>query len=77
TTQFGTIFESKDNEYLKERAADIRDVSKRVLSHSLGVELPNPSMIDESGGIVGNDLKPFDTAQLNKELVQGFATNID
>ncbi|HFN8972956.1 TPA: phosphoenolpyruvate--protein phosphotransferase [Staphylococcus aureus] len=76
TTQFVTIFESVDNEYMKERAADIRDVSKRVLSHILGVELPNPSMIDESVVIVGNDLTPSDTAQLNKEFVQGFATNI-
>ncbi|MBE5662205.1 phosphoenolpyruvate--protein phosphotransferase [Staphylococcus sp. SS21] len=76
TTQFVTIFESMDNEYMKERAADIRDVSKRVLSHILGVELPNPSMIDESVVIVGNDLTPSDTAQLNKQFVQGFATNI-
>ncbi|MBU5100655.1 phosphoenolpyruvate--protein phosphotransferase [Staphylococcus aureus] len=76
TTQFVTIFESMDNEYMKERAADIRDVSKRVLSHILGVELPNPSMIDESVVIVRNDLTPSDTAQLNKEFVQGFATNI-
>ncbi|HAR4802118.1 TPA: phosphoenolpyruvate--protein phosphotransferase [Staphylococcus aureus] len=76
TTQFVTIFESMDNEYMKERAADIRDVSKRVLSHVLGIELPNPSMIDESVVIVGNDLTPSDTAQLNKEFVQGFATNI-
>ncbi|HGO2091054.1 TPA: phosphoenolpyruvate--protein phosphotransferase [Staphylococcus aureus] len=76
TIQFVTIFESMDNEYMKERAADIRDVSKRVLSHILGVELPNPSMIDESVVIVGNDLTPSDTAQLNKEFVQGFATNI-
>lgn len=76
TAQFVTIFESMDNEYMKERAADIRDVSKRVLSHILGVELPNPSMIDESVVIVGNDLTPSDTAQLNKEFVQGFATNI-
>ncbi|EOB0703167.1 TPA: phosphoenolpyruvate--protein phosphotransferase [Staphylococcus aureus] len=76
TTQFVTIFESMDNEYMKERAADIRDVSKRVLSHILGVELPNPNMIDESVVIVGNDLTPSDTAQLNKEFVQGFATNI-
>ncbi|MFS8227314.1 phosphoenolpyruvate--protein phosphotransferase [Staphylococcus aureus] len=76
TTQFVTIFESMDNEYMKERAADIRDVSKRVLSHILGVELPNPSMIDESVVIVGNDLTPSDTAQFNKEFVQGFATNI-
>lgn len=61
---------------MKERAADIRDVSKRVLAHLLGVDLPNPSMIDESVVIIGNDLTPSDTAQLNKEFVQGFVTNI-
>lgn len=61
---------------MKERAADIRDVSKRVLAHILGVELPNPSIIDESVVIIGNDLTPSDTAQLNKEFVQGFVTNI-
>lgn len=76
TGQFITIFESMDNEYMKERAADIRDVSKRVLAHIFGVELPNPSMIDESVVIIGNDLTPSDTAQLNKEFVQGFVTNI-
>src|SRR5699024_4731315 len=75
TGQFITIFENMDNEYMKERAADIRDVSKRVLAHILGVELPNPSMIDESVVIIGNDLTPSDTAQLNKEFVQGFETN--
>ncbi|MFF5908299.1 phosphoenolpyruvate--protein phosphotransferase [Staphylococcus cohnii] len=76
TGQFITIFEAMDNEYMKERAADIRDVSKRVLAHILGVELPNPSMIEESVVIIGNDLTPSDTAQLNKEFVQGFVTNI-
>ncbi|PWZ94665.1 phosphoenolpyruvate--protein phosphotransferase, partial [Staphylococcus pseudintermedius] len=38
TQNFITIFESMDNEYMKERAADIRDVAKRVLAHILGVE---------------------------------------
>ncbi|WP_294584068.1 phosphoenolpyruvate--protein phosphotransferase [uncultured Staphylococcus sp.] len=76
TSQFVTIFESMDNEYMKERAADVRDVSKRVLAHILGETLPNPSMIDENVVIIGNDLTPSDTAQLNKDFVQGFVTNI-
>ncbi|PTF63283.1 phosphoenolpyruvate--protein phosphotransferase [Staphylococcus chromogenes] len=76
TQNFITIFESMDNEYMKERAADIRDVSKRVLAHILGVELPNPSIIDESVVIIGHDLTPSDTAQFNKQYVQGFVTNI-
>lgn len=76
TQNFITIFESMDNEYMKERAADIRDVAKRVLAHILGVELPNPSIIDESVIIVAHDLTPSNTAQLNKQYVQGFVTNI-
>ncbi|EJD8496616.1 phosphoenolpyruvate--protein phosphotransferase [Staphylococcus pseudintermedius] len=76
TQNFITIFESMDNEYMEERAADIRDVAKRVLAHILGVELPNPSIIDESVIIVAHDLTPSDTAQLNKQYVQGFVTNI-
>lgn len=76
TQNFITIFESMDNEYMKERAADICDVAKRVLAHILGVELPNPSIIDESVIIVAHDLTPSDTAQLNKQYVQGFVTNI-
>ncbi|MGD6772128.1 phosphoenolpyruvate--protein phosphotransferase [Staphylococcus simulans] len=76
SNQFITIFESMDNEYMAERAADIRDVSKRVLAHILRVDLPNPSIIDESVVIIGNDLTPSDTAQLNKQYVQGFVTNI-
>ncbi|EOB1255835.1 phosphoenolpyruvate--protein phosphotransferase [Staphylococcus pseudintermedius] len=76
TQNFITIFESMNNEYMKERAADIRDVAKRVLAHILGVELPNPSIIDESVIIVAHDLTPSDTAQLNKQYVQGFVTNI-
>lgn len=76
TQNFITIFESMDNEYMKERSADIRDVAKRVLAHILGVELPNPSIIDESVIIVAHDLTPSDTAQLNKQYVQGFVTNI-
>ncbi|MCE4956931.1 phosphoenolpyruvate--protein phosphotransferase [Macrococcus caseolyticus] len=76
STNFVTIFESMDNEYMRERAADIKDVSKRVLSHILGVTLPNPTLIDEPVVIIAEDLTPSDTAQLNKQFVQGFATNI-
>ncbi|RAI83037.1 phosphoenolpyruvate--protein phosphotransferase [Macrococcoides goetzii] len=76
SNNFVTIFESMDNEYMRERAADIKDVSKRVLSHILGVTLPNPTLIDEPVVIIAEDLTPSDTAQLNKAFVQGFATNI-
>lgn len=73
---FITMFESMDNEYMKERAADIRDVTKRVLSHLLGVQIVNPSMIAEEVIIVAEDLTPSDTAQLNRTFVKGFTTDI-
>ncbi|PRO64934.1 phosphoenolpyruvate--protein phosphotransferase [Alkalicoccus urumqiensis] len=74
--QFITMFESMDNEYMKERAADIRDVSKRVLSHLLGKPIVSLAELNEEVIIVGEDLTPSDTAQLNKAFVKGFVTNI-
>ncbi len=77
TNNFVTIFESmEDNPYMQERAADILDVRKRVLASLLGVELPNPSTINEEVVIVAHDLTPSDTAQLNKDFVKAFVTNI-
>ncbi|EHL77209.1 phosphoenolpyruvate--protein phosphotransferase [Bacillus smithii] len=73
---FVSMFENMDNEYMKERAADIRDVTKRVLAHLLGVELPNPSLIAEEVIIVAEDLTPSDTAQLNRQFVKGFTTDV-
>lgn len=73
---FIMMFEQMDNEYMKERAADIRDVTKRVLSHLLGVQIVNPSMINEEVIIVAEDLTPSDTAQLNRQYVLGFTTDI-
>jgi len=73
---FVSMFEQMDNEYMKERAADIRDVTKRILSHLLGVKVLNPSMISEEVIVIAEDLTPSDTAQLNRDYVKGFTTNI-
>jgi phosphoenolpyruvate-protein phosphotransferase (PTS system enzyme I) len=73
---FVSMFEGMDNEYMRERAADIRDVTKRVLAHLLGVQISNPSMISEEVIIIAEDLTPSDTAQLNREFVKGFTTDI-
>lgn len=74
---FISIFESMaDNPYMQERAADIRDVSKRILANLLNVELPSPATIKEEVIIVAHDLTPSDTAQLNRQYVKGFITNI-
>ena len=77
TDKFITIFEGmEDNPYMQERAADIRDVTKRVLAHLLGKSLPNPAAIKEEAIVIAHDLTPSDTAQLNKNVVKAFVTNI-
>ncbi|MFE1243693.1 phosphoenolpyruvate--protein phosphotransferase [Fictibacillus sp. NPDC058756] len=76
SSMFINMFEQMDNEYMKERAADIRDVSKRVLAHLLDVQFATPASISEEVVILAEDLTPSDTAQLNRKYVKGFATDI-
>lgn len=76
TDMFIAMFEAMDNEYMQERAADIRDVTKRVMSHLLGVKMVSPSTISEEVIIIAEDLTPSDTAQLNRNFVKGFTTDI-
>ena len=74
---FINIFQSMtDNAYMQERAADVRDVSKRIMAHLLGKELPNLASIDHEVVLVAEDLTPSDTAQLNKKYVKGFVTDL-
>ena len=76
SAMFISMFESMGDEYFRERAADIKDVSRRLLANLLGKPLPNPALIDEEVVIIADDLTPSDTAQLNKNQVIVFATNI-
>ena len=77
TDMYISMFEAMDdNAYMQERAADIRDVAKRILAHLLGVTLPNPSMINEEVIVVAHDLTPSDTAQLDRTYVKAFVTDI-
>ncbi|MFT8317705.1 MAG: phosphoenolpyruvate--protein phosphotransferase [Sporolactobacillus sp.] len=77
STFFIQTFEGmSDNAYMRERAADVRDVSKRLLAHVLGVSFSSPASITEETIIIAEDLTPSDTAQLNRKYVKGFATNI-
>lgn len=70
------MFEQLDNEYMRERAADIRDVTKRVIARLLGVEIPNIGSINEEVVIISKDLAPSDTAQLNRAFAKGFTTDM-
>lgn len=74
---FITMFKNmEDNPYMQERAADIKDVTDRVIAHLLGVQMPDLSTVDEEVVVLGYDLTPSDTAQLDKRYVKGFATDI-
>lgn len=77
TDMYISMFEAMtDNAYMQERAADIRDVTKRILSHLLQVTLPNPALIDEEVVLVSKDLTPSDTAQLDRQFVKGILTDL-
>ncbi|PSJ68594.1 phosphoenolpyruvate--protein phosphotransferase [Brevibacillus brevis] len=70
------LFEQMDNEYMRERAADIRDVTTRVLSYLLGLPFAGLGELTEEVIIVADDLTPSDTAQLDRRYVKGFVTDI-
>lgn len=70
------MFENIEDEYLKARAADLRDVSKRLLRALLNVETPDLISISEKSIIIAEDLTPSDTAQMNKEMVVGIVTEL-
>lgn len=74
--QFIQLFEQMDNEYMRERSADMRDVLTRLLAHLLGIPSTSLAEINSEKVIVAHDLSPSDTAQLNKRYVKGFATDI-
>jgi phosphotransferase system enzyme I (PtsI) len=73
--QMVAMFEAMDNDYFRERAADIKDVTFRLKCNLLGLQIPDLTAIDEPTIIVAHDLTPSDTAQLN-QFVKGFATAI-
>ncbi|AUH02046.1 phosphoenolpyruvate-protein phosphotransferase PtsI [Pectobacteriaceae bacterium CE70] len=68
--------EELDDEYLKERAADMRDIGKRLLKNILGMNIVDLGDIQEEVILVATDLTPSETAQLNLDKVLGFITDI-
>lgn len=73
---FISMFESMEDAYFKERAADIKDVTQRLTAHILNTPLPDLTLINEEVVIVAHDLTPSDTAQLNRLYTLGFATQV-
>lgn len=70
------MFESMDDEYMRERAADLKDVTTRIKYHICDVKIADLSLINEECVIVAHDLTPSDTAQLDKQFAKGFITEI-
>ena len=68
--------EELDDEYLKERAADVRDIGKRLLRNILGLAIVDLSSIQDEVILVATDLTPSETAQLNLNKVLGFITDL-
>lgn len=73
---FVMIFESMDNDYMRERAADLKDVSNRIIANIAGVAVNPFENAKENTVVVAHDLTPSDTAQLDRSKVVGFLTNI-
>ncbi|SUB33480.1 phosphoenolpyruvate-protein phosphotransferase [[Pasteurella] mairii] len=65
-----------DDEYLKERAGDIRDIGNRLVKNILGMPIVDLGDINEEAILVAYDLTPSETAQLNLDNVLGFITDI-
>ncbi|MBJ2355506.1 phosphoenolpyruvate--protein phosphotransferase, partial [Sphaerochaeta sp. S2] len=73
--QFVQVFESMDNEYMRERSADVKDVCNRLIKILLGIKEMNIST-EEKIILVAHDLTPSDTAGISKDYVAGFITEI-
>ncbi|MFC3022610.1 phosphoenolpyruvate-protein phosphotransferase PtsI [Vibrio zhugei] len=71
-----SALESLDDEYLKERASDIRDIGNRFVKNALGINIVSLSEVNEEVIVVAYDLTPSETAQINLDYVLGFACDI-
>lgn len=69
---FAKIFENMEDEYMRARSADIRDVSDRVISNLMGNE--NTSWLENPSIIVAEDLAPSETIQMDKKKLLSFVT---
>ena len=77
TTNFANVLAAMiDNKYMQERAADVKDVAKRALSHLLGKQLPDIASISEPVVIIAKEITPSDTTQMDAKFVKGLATDL-
>ncbi|MCF7863808.1 MAG: hypothetical protein K9L89_03350, partial [Kiritimatiellales bacterium] len=74
--RYADMLSKVKDSYLSERAADIRDVTRRILANLAGETLNQMAQISEACIVVSHDLSPSDTASINTELVRGFVTDL-
>jgi phosphotransferase system enzyme I (PtsI) len=74
--EYCEMIKNLDDEYLRERAADLADIGKRWLNNIMGVEVMDLGNLPAKSVIVAKDLTPSDTAQMDLENVAGFITEI-
>ena len=75
TDNYLALFERNDDDYLNSRVLAVRDVYKRVISHLLGVKLPDPGALDHRAILVAPNITPTDMAQLDRRYVVGLVTD--
>jgi phosphoenolpyruvate-protein phosphotransferase (PTS system enzyme I) len=74
TEKFALLFENLKSDYMKERAADVRDVGSRLLNLLSGRKTTLLSDINTPVILISSELSPSDTIQLNKNFILAFAT---
>ncbi|MGL5956135.1 MAG: phosphoenolpyruvate--protein phosphotransferase [Brevinema sp.] len=72
--QYVEMFGAMEDAYMRERAADMKDIFRRLVSNVLGIHIPQLSDIQEPSVVVAFDLTPSDTAQMDRTKVLGFVT---
>lgn len=74
--EISNIFKMMDDEYMKERATDVRDVGSRIISKLKGINVNPFENIKEEVVLIAEDLTPSDTALIDLKLVKGFITEL-
>ncbi len=75
-SRYADMLAKMKDSYLSERAADIRDVTKRIMANLAGEMLNQMAQITDPCIVVAHDLSPSDTASIDKKLVHGFVTDL-
>ncbi len=74
--KYASVLDSVEDDYLRERVADVKDVARRIIRNLLGAEEASQTIFPNNHIIVANDLAPSETASMSKDTVIGFVTNL-